>query len=158
MKRIAIRSGYFTAAAAAIVFFSAGAAFAIEPGTAIERPQLIKITPQAVVIGQGASGMTNVSKVIVTNTSTAPVHLNVIFNATWLRITPASIDLDPGKSTSLSVSGDLGSLEQVIAPVSREGQSIDTGDRPVTGVAPVTVSSGKAGAVFVVFALRMGAK
>jgi hypothetical protein len=147
------RAVFFAAATAAMAFFAARSA-RLDP----QVESLVSATPQAVVIAEGTQGLSKTAKVVVTNVSKEHIHANVLWAEDWLTISPASFDLDPGKSTTLTITGNLVGLRQVITPVTRENQLVDLTQRPVIGVAPVTVSAGRTGTVFVVVGMRLGSK
>jgi len=117
----------------------------------------IMVTPNAVLIGGEAGGTTKIATVVVTNVSKLPVHGNVLWNADWFQVSPSSVDLDPGKSTSLTITGNVGALRQILSLPTREDQIVDRSQRPIIGTAPVTISTGRSGTVFVVFGVRFGA-
>lgn len=118
----------------------------------------LQVTPQAVVIGEAVNGTTKIAMVTVTNTSNEPVQANILWGVDWFQVSPASINLPPRKSTRLTVTGNLSKLQQIINAPGREGQIVEFDQRPVAGMAPVTISAGKTGTLFVVFGVRMAAK
>jgi hypothetical protein len=115
----------------------------------------IKATPQAVVIGENVDGTMKTAKVLVTNVSKEAVHVNVLSSASWFRVSQPSVDLDPGKTTVLDIVGNLSALKESVTLPTREGQAVEVDKRPIAGFAPVTLSTGQAATVFVVFGVRM---
>ncbi len=156
MKTHVQRNVLLAAVAVAVTLLVAQAAH-VETQPPVERSPLM-VTPQAVLIGEGAGGTSKIATVVVTNASKLPVHANVLWGADWFQISPSSIDLDPGKSTPLTITGNLAGLRQVITLPAREDALVPLDQRPSVATAPVTLSTGRSGTVFVVFGVRMGGK
>jgi len=116
----------------------------------------IQVTPQALVLGEAASGTMKTATVVVTNVSRQDAAVSVQVHKDWLRASPSGLDLAPGRSGRINFIGTLDSLKPRVEFAEPPIQA--PGGRPAKPIADadvVWVCGNQVCAPVVVFAVKM---
>ena len=116
----------------------------------------IQVTPQAVILGEGASGTMKTATIVVTNVSRQDAAVSVQVHKDWLRASPTSFNLGPGQSGRINFIGTLDSLKPRVEFAEPPIQA--PGGRPAKPIADadvVWICGNQVCAHVVVFAVKM---